>query len=386
MRPSDAFDLIALPPDYPSLDYRPLSLAATFLVFTVIFLILCEAGIVTLVVISREDPRRLHFRNTHYEWIIQYSPTIVGLITSLWFRIIANTYLRLLPYIAMASVPVPSNKKTSRFTFQTMCGINLISIADWTLPDLFKYRYWVALVVTSTSSLSGLFLTPVKAGFLEVTKDDVNGGWIISISLVFAAIAIFIYLLLIVSVVSIFAGLHSVTTGLKWEPASIASQLAMLHMFEFQQAFTGAEFIPGGQIRKNIRMWTYEFGILRLGYWRNVRTGKVIHGLRLVKGQKSKCFQTLSSFLLRMADLHPSFPTQPPHYNDMFLHVRAKVKSKKPLQATYTAEGMCPFYNSPRLKSKIKLIRVTQKHLGCSLTANFLPTRSFLTWGGYHYL
>jgi hypothetical protein len=222
-----------------------------------------------------------------------------------------------------------------------MCGINLISTSDWKLPDLFKYRYWVALIVTLTSPLSGLFLVPVKAGFLEVTQDDVNGGCIISISLICSALNVFIYVLLIASILSILASLHNVVTRLKWEPASIASQLAILYMFDFEDAFTGAEFIPGSHIRKNIRRCTHKFGILRFGYWRNVKTGKIIHGLRSMKWEKREYWQTVYNRLLHMTDPHLSSPTQPLDYSKMILFVKDTIVSKKPLQPTYSADGMC---------------------------------------------
>jgi hypothetical protein len=119
--------------------HRPLPLAPTFLVLTSSFLVPYEAGIITLVVLSREGLQRLHFRNNQHGCIIQYSEMIVGLVAKIWFKIIANTYLHLLRQVAVASVPVPSNEKTNQFTFQTMCGINLILIADWKLPDCFKY-------------------------------------------------------------------------------------------------------------------------------------------------------------------------------------------------------------------------------------------------------
>jgi hypothetical protein len=98
-----------------------------------------------------------------------------------------------------------------------------------------------------TLLISGLLLVPVKAGFLEVTQDDVKGRWITSMILVFFAVAFFNYVLLLVCILFIVAGLH-VVTGMKWEPASFASRLAILHMFNSEQVFAGAEFIPGDQI------------------------------------------------------------------------------------------------------------------------------------------
>jgi hypothetical protein len=221
VHPKDTFDPIEPPLSYPSLDYRPLVLAPKFLVLTVVFLVMCEAGVITLIVLSLEKPQHLHFRDSQHRWIIKYSPAIIGTITSVWFRAIVSTYNRIIPYVTMASVPVPNDERRRPLTFSTICGINLMSATDWKLQDVLRYRYWVALVVDSTFKVSGFLLVPVKAGLLQVTQDNENGGWTVNIPFRLPRFLRF-YALLAISVLSILFGLNNVPTGLKWEPASIA--------------------------------------------------------------------------------------------------------------------------------------------------------------------
>lgn len=107
-----------------------------------------------------------------------------------------------------------------------------------------------------------------------------------------------LYLLLISSTVSLVIKLRHATTGLKWDPASLASQLTLLTYFDPYDFFIGLEH--GGwhienktdkQIRRQLTDWGLrEFGALRLGYWRHRPPGTVVHGIRILPHRYSKFF------------------------------------------------------------------------------------------------
>jgi hypothetical protein len=293
----DIFDPIDPPLGYPPLDYRPFSLEPWFLILTLIFLAGCEAGVITLIVLSRISPQHLHFQNSKYRWLIKYSPAVIGTVTMIWFRTVAASYNRISPYVRMASVLIPSKKRRRPLRFKDMCGINLMSTPDWKLQDSLKYKYWVAFAVRLTFISSGLLLVPAKAGLLDVTEDSSNVGWTVNVSLILGAATAILYVLLLLSVLSILISLKNVSTGLKWEPASIASQLSILHMFDFQNAFDGLDFALESHMRAKIRSWTYRFGVLRLGYWKHRETGTVIYCLRFMRGQDCKYHPAPQDFL-----------------------------------------------------------------------------------------
>lgn len=177
----DAYDPyvpIAPPDGYPPLDYRPIALRNWFLALSVVFFFLCLGGIVILVVLNNLQPDILHLRVTTSRLVVRYSPGILGSITTLWFRTITQSYLRYIPYIAMASVDgleVSSGKKPRRF----FSSLNGMSTFDTTIASLFfqiKDGHWFHIWLFIFATFNVLFLTPLKGAFSPSLKIQTAGS------------------------------------------------------------------------------------------------------------------------------------------------------------------------------------------------------------------
>ncbi|KAH8716878.1 hypothetical protein GQ44DRAFT_624679 [Phaeosphaeriaceae sp. PMI808] len=275
---------IDVPEGFPSLDFRPLVLKNWALVLAFIFFTSCLAGLATLLHFDRTDPARLHTRVSSKKMVIEYVPTLVGSITAIYWRSLSRAYFRLLPYVKMASVPIDSSKTPKDQVSGRSDAVGTLSQYDYdvrAIGPLVKGRHYMTLLIHITALLASFLLAPLKAGLLQVTWDGT--GWTTDISGGISAILIFIYSMIIICVIGMFFNLLNRPTGLKWEPASLASQLALLNNLNCRQAFKGTEFLNGYKVLKNARSWGPKYGVLRLGYWKQGEDGPVVHGIRFLK-------------------------------------------------------------------------------------------------------
>lgn len=285
----DDYDPIAPPPGYQRLDFLPLALRFWYLLLALTFFIACEASTIVLIILSQQNPHRFERRDETQRKIFQYSPVIVGSTTSLWWLSISRTYRRILPYMAMAAAPIGTGTNRKR-----MDVLNNIALARWSFSDLFTSRDWKTMMVSITHTLIGFLLIPSKAAFIQA--EDVGGEWTIQVSFLFGSIAAGIYLTMIISVILMTIRLYRCTTGLKWDPASLASQLTLLPYLDPQDVFTGTEYgMWKNDIgRRNWSKWQLvlsdlrRYGVLRLGYWRHKKSGCVVHGIRILSHSYSR--------------------------------------------------------------------------------------------------
>ncbi|KAF2013037.1 hypothetical protein BU24DRAFT_465372 [Aaosphaeria arxii CBS 175.79] len=276
-----AYHPIDRPDDYPELYFRPLIIRDWALVVIFIFLGGCFGGLITLFVLDRNSPERLFARARRNHLATKYLPTVVGSITTIWWRAVSRAYLRILPYVRMASVPVDStgnsHGKVADVTVSTLAQYDNDPSA---IPAMIKGGHYLTLFVHLTTLITLFLMTPLKSGLLQITESET--GWAVDVSAGVAVILIFLYLLLIVSTVGMFFKLYNRQTGLKWEPAALASQIALLQHINCRKAFAGSEFFNFLQAQRAARGWSKKFGVLRLGYWRQGETGPIVHGIRFI--------------------------------------------------------------------------------------------------------
>jgi len=186
----------------------------------------------------------------------------------------------------MASVPTDAGKiikdrvSGGNDAVSSLAQYDYHPLAFWAL---IRGRHYMTLLIHVTTILVTLFVAPLKTGLLQVTQDD--AGWIIDISGGISAILIFLYSLIVVCCVGMFCRLLNQPTGLKWEPASLASQFTLLNNLNYRQAFAGTEFLTAYQAQIKARTWGPMYGVLRLGYWQQGKNGPIVHGIRFLQGE-----------------------------------------------------------------------------------------------------
>ncbi|KID87672.1 phosphoribosylaminoimidazole-succinocarboxamide synthase [Metarhizium guizhouense ARSEF 977] len=273
---------------YPSLNFRFLILADWMLVLTLIIWLLVLGGVITLTVLQMTDPSRLHIRVESNYYALRYGPSIVGLFSTNWWRAITQGYNRLIPYAVMANVRLKAGSKdrNEAIVAHRLNNADANTMDVRLIPELWKSRHLTTLAV-NLLSVNILILTPLKTSFLQLTKDST--GWGVEVSPTVGWIIVACYAALSGATLAIMIRLHGKVTGLKWSPCSLAAQIALLQFSDVPRLETceGLEFDTRRLVVERMKAWTRDFGVLRLGYWRDVRDpSKLFYCIRFFKSDE----------------------------------------------------------------------------------------------------
>ncbi|KAL9622652.1 MAG: hypothetical protein Q9160_002962 [Pyrenula sp. 1 TL-2023] len=279
----EEFDPISPPPGYNPLNFKPHPLERWFLCLSIIFLLGCCGTMLAFNLLWRADPSRFHIRKSISSYrAYRYVPGLLGVFTTLLWRSIARTYNRIAPYMFMAAV---SKDEKSHKAQAFLSGFEP---RPGDLKSLFHERHYLTILINLMTVVVLPLLTPLKNTYIAISAD--SKGWIISISPAVGYSLIAVYVLLVLATTGIMVKTWSVTTGLKWDPASFASQIALVNESNIYDAFYGLEYVRSQDLKKILQSWSKEHGILRLGYWQSRQPirpgnrGRIVHGIRFLKG------------------------------------------------------------------------------------------------------
>ena len=127
---------------------------------------------------------------------------------------------------------------------------------------LLKHGHGITFSINTTFQFIMLFITPFKGAFIQVTKNPNTNRWMTNISRGFTYALSILYFILIISIFSIIQWLQGVQTGLKWDPALIAAQLALIYQSNIFLAFNGMEFSASKEIGDIILKWGQDYRVL----------------------------------------------------------------------------------------------------------------------------
>jgi len=126
-----------------------------------------------------------------------------------------------------------------------------------------------------------LLIVPLKASFLQTyVLDEENDHYLVFVSPGAGYSLLVVYLFLAIFPVLLSFIMCDRPTRLKWDPVSIADQLALMAGSNILSVYHGLEFADP---REWTRILEYRFrcnwaGVPRLGYWKH-RTDSIWHGL-----------------------------------------------------------------------------------------------------------
>ncbi|CAG8268315.1 unnamed protein product [Penicillium salamii] len=165
---------------YHPLDFNFGILKPWVLILTMVVWSAVIGGVVALTIIGR-DPSVLHIHSQSNYYALRYGPSVIGTITSIWWRAITQSYNRIIPYVVMANMDLePENGKQQ----QTIMGQSL--------NYLYRTRHWVTLIV-NLSFISILILVLLKSSFVQITRD--SSGWGVNVQPVIGWMLISFYLI-----------------------------------------------------------------------------------------------------------------------------------------------------------------------------------------------
>ena len=289
---------------YPPLNFKRIQLRKWFLVVTTTFFLACIGSIMAIIEWARIKGGILHVESTQDYYAFRYAPIVIGSVTTIWRRIIFTTYSRMSPYLSMSAHPnkwnegQPHRQRTQRilhaYYADAMFAPNMLDI-----PTLISNGQWLLVAWTFVSSITVFYLMPLKATFIQVTPD--RSGWDIAVSNKIGYALISMYGILSIVTLLTMVKLYHRDTGLKWDPVSLADQLALVQGSNFVSLFAGLEACDFRYYKQRLRERAPGLGSLRLGYWKHRQNGTIWHGLAFVSGtscrRNSPDFCTICSIL-----------------------------------------------------------------------------------------
>lgn len=238
------------------------------------FFIACVGGIAALIYSAHNEAEHFYVHDTQNYLAFRYVPAAIGTLTTIWYRAIAGSLFRMTPYISMAA---PDGSHGARRIIQNdYADLNGV----WNLINMAQNRHWLMLISISVLIIINPLMVPLKAAFVQITPND--NGWTVVVLLKIGYALISIYACLIITVTFILIRLWNRDTGVKWDPASVADQIALFQGSNVLPLFDGLEFALPMMRHKILQSRAPYFGTVRLGYWRHKRSHVIWHGVACI--------------------------------------------------------------------------------------------------------
>lgn len=237
-----------VPAGYPNLDFRPVLLRWWFLTITCIFCLIVTTG--TLIIDRKAESvgRTFSTSNNYKRLALEYGSLLVAAFTELLWGSIFGTVARMMPFFSMAHA-ASGNKTLGTIYFPTNDLVN-------SLPN----RHFTYFCMGLSRIIAVSALAPLTSTFIIVSQDD-QCVWNFYVSHPAAITLVVLYFILAAMAASLVFRLHGRSTGLKWDPNSIADQLALFHGSNVIE-----DFDKGEPVRK-FRTLQSRNRTYRIGYW-----------------------------------------------------------------------------------------------------------------------
>ncbi|TID16943.1 putative alpha-1-6-mannosyltransferase [Venturia nashicola] len=254
----------------PKLDFLPAILRPLWMS---IYLFLCTLMLVGLIfsAIWSSSHRGLwnysKLGDNRY-FVFEYLPTLFGMLILIWLFQIRFAVQRISPYMAMAS-----------HSTRSRCEASFLDLypTDFLLPKFQHFRagqptigacflvFWLFLF--SVPLLASTFNVRYYAGISA-------WRWVAVQGVIWTLVAL--YIILIIALVVLSLKLWRTSTGLKWDPRSLADIIALLERSNIMSDYTGSETFKKMSQFKQL-LWNRTD---RLGYWHTSRRPQdIFYGL-----------------------------------------------------------------------------------------------------------
>ena len=199
-------------------------------------------------------------------FVFEYLPTILASLIILWLLIIQCAIYRIFPFITLSHERVTENSGVLHD-----CPL---FPANFLLPNLTFFKHQEPLLgLYSLTSWLALFTIPLQSCLFQTRYYLPEGIWRWTAVQPIAWTLFALYLLLAIGLLSLLARFATGTTGLKWDPISMADILTLFHRANFLSDFERSE-IADSPLRQS------PLKHLRLGYWMTSRhTNEVLYGI-----------------------------------------------------------------------------------------------------------
>ena len=254
---------------YPKLDFLPKSLGLLSILGLILCCILMIAALIFCSVWTSKIEGLLRYDGvgTSRYFLFEFLPQILASFIIVWLLIIQTSVQRILPFCLLASEQPNQHDRAlkSAKMFPTnylIPNLSFLQLGEPLLGAAF-ILFWLCL-----------FTIPLQSSLFQTRLYTISGQsiWIWTIVQPVAWILIFLYFFLIVGLILVRLSFSRRTTGLKWDPVSLADIIALVQGSNHPSTLEGPN--NGSFDRQQLRS-------SRLGYWTaSTRPNEVFYGIR----------------------------------------------------------------------------------------------------------
>lgn len=263
-------------PGLDDLKYWPTILQMRAVTFLVLLYAVTATAIGVLMWKSIENSShnfRLSSENVHM--ISRYFPSIVGTVTVLFFRQTVRQALQMVPFVSMADQY--GRETPGSEPWKSVGGAWFPWQSITTTPKSFISVF--SLLCQFAASFIVTFKVALFASTQHIDKDTSEQYWVLTVRLYPAAALIAGYIMMIAYTLYVPWHFRGKSTGLKWEPVSIADYASLFANCNALQYFAPLE-LQHDLRPKHVMVPNRYF---RLGYWTRVRNNPletdVVYGI-----------------------------------------------------------------------------------------------------------
>ena len=229
-----------------------------------------------MIILGHHNTDGFHIHASRNHLAYRYVPVAIGTLTTIWWGNIITTLGRMTPYISMAAPIQPAGRNSDRVA-RCLGPTYQIDVPFFKTKSVAKNRHWLLLIGMITRQVTMLVIIPLKATFIQIVASD--NGWTIIVLPKVGYALVSIYATLIFAAIGMLIRLWNRETGLKWDPVSIADQLALVQTSNIFGMFQGLEFANAKKYTQQLRKLQFES--LKLGYWKHPKDNTFWYGLAL---------------------------------------------------------------------------------------------------------
>lgn len=255
---------------HPKLNFLPAILRPLWMSIYLFLCILMLMGLIFSAAWSRSHRGLWNynkFGDNRY-FVFEYLPTIFGMLILTWLFQIQIAVQRISPYMAMAS---QSTKSRSQASFLDLYP------TDFLLPKIQHFRADQPIIGACLLVFwLFLFSVPLLASTFNVRYSTELSAWrwVAVQGVIWTIVALYIMTILALVILSL--KLWRTSTGLKWDPRSLADIIALLERANIMSDYTGSETFKK-KIQFKQLLWNRTD---RLGYWHTSRRPQdIFYGL-----------------------------------------------------------------------------------------------------------
>lgn len=239
-------------------------LATWVLVSMLIFNTTCVLGLV-LIVLKADANAQYHTYHTDMRFVVRYVPTIISTLTTLMFRSMRDTLARTKPYICIASEP-----DHGRCQGPKSVGLIYTPGAYWGVMKTRlspRHQDWLRWAMFF-ASIPIAQITGYKAALFSASVTT-DGLYVLTVHKSMAFLLIGLYTIVIAITVMTLVKMLTNRTGFKWDPVTVADQMALFHGSNALDEFRVLE-----QQHRESAFDLLAEKSFRLGYWERVEDGR----------------------------------------------------------------------------------------------------------------